>query len=112
MPGEGQTIGVVRPAAGDAVSGDRPVHPTRLPVHHEVDDVLVEYNASSTVTDRRTNVVADVTFYVPAGEDVLASDHVRVPPDSAVLYRVVGRPEPWEYGDWEPGIVVQAKAVS
>lgn len=118
MPGEGETVGIIRPSTPVARHGDTPEELSNvalkdLPVHHEEHDVLIDWSGtvgSDEHNDRREQIVSDVALFFPAGSDCLETDLVKLPDRD--VYNVVGKPAPWKYGSWEPGIVAKLKAVT
>lgn len=116
MPGEGVTVGVIRPDQPAVRHGDTAAQLSntalaQLPIHHELVDVLVDWSGtvgSDEKNDRRETVVSDVVLLCHPGVDVKATDFFKLPDGD--VYHVVGKPSPWAYG-LGAGVAVKGKAV-
>lgn len=68
-------------------------------------------NGGSTTVGFREQVVVDAVLYAHDGDDITATDRVRLEDGSE--YSVIGKPLPRKspFSGWLPGVVVMLKAV-
>lgn len=114
MPGEGETIEVFPPA--DSVVVDRHGDTDAAPTSYEVEDVLIDWDATmdtpvrGTAGARGQNVLTKVILICPEGTEVVNGAKVKLP-GVAAKFTVDGDPAPWRMGSWEPGVIVRLKGV-
>lgn len=106
MWSRGESVTVLRPAGRDLRHGDGG---TENP--HTIDNVVIDWDGTSEVTDNGEAVISDVVLYCPPGADIRSIDRVKLPDGDR--YRVIGKPAPWRspYTGRRPGVVVKLKGV-
>jgi hypothetical protein len=106
MFAHGETVKVHRRPARDR-TGDG----ADYDFSHDIENVGIDWGASSEDDDRRETVLSSARLLCPAGSDVLASDRIELPDGD--MYRVDGKVARVKnpFSGWEPGVIVNVKAV-
>lgn len=103
----GRTVTIVRPGT-PGFGGD----PGTPQADRPVDGCVVFPGGTTEVTDHADRVIADLTVIFPPGTDVVATDQVRDPDDTATpagLCAIIGSPEHYSspFTGLDPGVVVR-----
>ena len=102
--GKGESVTILAPTSSEDDYGNT-VDSWATPTTVATVTALVEPRPNGeTFTDDRNAITSGYTLYMPAGTPVTALHRVLV---RGSVWNVLGQPAVWEFGQWEPGVVVQ-----